>query len=71
MGELADYYMDRDLDRFNDEAAEFENTGTCQRCGARIDFIHSGVRWRLFEVGSVKLHVCANQASADEFPAGG
>lgn len=59
-----DYY-----ERFSGEAEEFENTGTCKRCGARIDFIHSGVRWRLYEVGSVKLHVCINRASTDEFPA--
>lgn len=46
---------------------EFENTGTCRRCGARVDFIHSGVRWRLYEVGALKLHSCANPASPDEF----
>lgn len=33
--------------------------GTCNRCGAKIEWIHTGVRWRSYEPGEgVKLHVC-------------
>lgn len=61
---------DDDANRWgDDEDDEFDNVGTCQRCGGRVEFIHSGVRWRLYEPGSLKLHVCVNQASPDEFDA--
>jgi len=40
----------------------------CRHCNAPVEWIHSGVRWRMYEPGDVvKLHVCNNAASADEF----
>lgn len=64
---------DDDFDRWckyadDDDDDGAPGMGTCQRCGARIEFIHSGVRWRLYEPGARRLHACSNPASPDEFP---
>lgn len=39
----------------------------CRRCGQRIEFVHSGVRWRLYEPGAVKLHACNPPVDSSEF----
>ena len=61
MGEYADYMIERELDRmfsgdFDDD--DGPSMGTCRHCGKRIEFVHSGVRWRLYEPGAVKPHAC-------------
>ena len=62
---------DDDFDRWcqygDQEDAEGPNMANCQRCGARVEFIHSGVRWRMYEAGAVTLHACAKVASVDDF----
>lgn len=70
MGDIADMIYQQFCDGGwdDDDEAPPHNYGTCRRCGKKIEFIHSGVRWRLYEPGARKLHACANPASPDEFP---
>lgn len=39
----------------------------CKRCGKAIEFIHSGVRWRIYEPGALKLHACNPPIDPGEF----
>lgn len=41
---------------------------TCKFCGADdVEWIHTGVRWRLFDSEAMRPHVCRNDCTADDF----
>lgn len=76
MGDIVDWMheagmLDMPFDDADDEA-EYDGprggaNSKCRRCGAPIEFVHTGVRWRLYERGANKLHVCQHDVSADDF----
>lgn len=72
MGDIADYMIDRMIDEgatFFSRPRSWNKPPVCQRCGSKdIEFVHTGVRWRVMEKGANKPHVCVNAASPDEFP---
>ena len=40
----------------------------CRFCGNReVIWIHSGVRWRLYEADAQTLHSCGKVATSDDF----
>jgi hypothetical protein len=60
------------LESFNDDryygGGPRSSTPRCKYCGREVEWLHSGVRWRMYEPGeAVKLHVCQRVASPDEF----
>lgn len=41
----------------------------CRYCGSTaVYWVHTGVRWRLFNTDATKPHVCRNTANPNEFP---
>lgn len=55
-----------DMQDAEEEGPERANLGACRRCGKRVEFIATGVRWRKYEEGALKLHVC-NDVDPREF----
>jgi hypothetical protein len=40
----------------------------CKFCGSTdVSWIHTGVRWRLYDDEAKNLHVCARTATTDDF----
>lgn len=39
----------------------------CKYCNTPIEWIHSGVRWRPYEIGAKKLHACNRPVDPSEF----
>lgn len=61
MGDIADLF---DKDVYSDDDGY---TVRCKRCGEEgLEWIHSGVRWRLID-GDGKPHVCKNDNAIDDF----
>jgi hypothetical protein len=71
MGEFADMEIDRAIFEWHDALERgrqpVANTGVCQRCGAQVDFVHTGQRWRLYDIDKPRLHNCATAADPSEF----
>lgn len=56
---------DDDADRFGDDDEDGTNV-ECNRCGKRgLDWVFTGVRWRLME--GMKFHACSPAATPDDF----
>jgi hypothetical protein len=39
----------------------------CRYCGRAIEFVHNGMRWRLYEPGARELHVCQKVPTLNGF----
>ncbi len=67
MSETYDYEPDpRDFDDDND-GSPAAATPRCKFCGStEVSWIHTGVRWRLYDADANGFHVC-NHASTDDF----
>lgn len=75
MGDIADDIYNQMADGYLDDYGDdewpagprYSPYGNCRRCGAPIEFVHTGVRWRLYERGAARLHTCATAADPSEF----
>lgn len=52
---------------FGEDDDDEEESATCKHCGETgLEWIHTGVRWRLIDAAG-KFHVCKNDHVIDDF----
>lgn len=57
----------RDFENDNDGSPR-SAAPRCKYCGSRaVYWVHSGVRWRLYNTDATALHVCERRTDASDF----
>lgn len=68
MGDMADYYIALALDAGEGYRSDLQKQARCKHCGsAAVAWVHTGVRWRLYDAGMKNPHRCGRVADANDF----